>query len=142
MSDPGGATVAALHSSSKMTEILQRKNLPNVTVINELLSEELIKNRLELQCGFDLIVASSVCAFFPNYPQTLHILASLLSHNGIFIQWDWLQTPNNPKFGIAVETINDAFNDTGLRKMSIDQPFSLESKQGSMPVLMAMGQKI
>ena len=42
-----------------------------------------------VQPVFDLIVASSVCAFVPDYQQTLSDLQLLLKEDGVFVQWDW-----------------------------------------------------
>ena len=82
--------VVALDGSLKMIEQLKQKSISNVTPIADFLSPELIDNEPQLGREFDLITASSVCAFLPDYKATLKLLRSLLKPRGFFIQWDWL----------------------------------------------------
>ncbi|MCH8334286.1 MAG: class I SAM-dependent methyltransferase [Proteobacteria bacterium] len=37
---------------------------------------------------FDLVVASSVCSFLPDYNSTLRDLSSALKPGGLFVQWE------------------------------------------------------
>ena len=64
---PHASSIVALDSSNKMIAILNNKNLPNVTTVAEELSAELINKNASLNNRFDLIVASSVFAFLPDY---------------------------------------------------------------------------
>ena len=95
----------------------------------------------ELHANFDLIVASSVCAFLPNYVNTLGLLHSLLVLGGYFVQWDWLSTDENSDLGMSVETVSSGFNSVGLEIHSLGEVYSLETKKGTMPVLMGVGRK-
>ena len=71
-----------------MLAVLTGKNLLNVTTIKEPLSAKLIAENQSLNKGFDVIVASSVCGFLPDYEATLSLLKSVLNPSGTFVQWD------------------------------------------------------
>ena len=131
--------IVAIDTSSKMIDVLRRKNLSNVKTIDEALSESLIAKSELLQSKFDLIVASSVCGFVPDYVATLSLLKSLLIPAGLFIQWDWSATEENPDVGMSEETVTSGFASVGLELISLSQPFSLDSAKGNMTVLMGVG---
>jgi len=59
--------IVAADTSEKMIEVLSNKKLNNVEAIIGELSEETINTYPILKDKFDLIVASQVCAFLPNY---------------------------------------------------------------------------
>jgi 2-polyprenyl-3-methyl-5-hydroxy-6-metoxy-1,4-benzoquinol methylase len=137
--------VVALDSSVKMIEALQKKHLPRVTALACEISQETIGANAVLQCrlqsGFDLIVASSVCAFVPDYERTLIDLGSLLKPGGLFVQWDWLRTDEEADSGFSADDLRQAYTRAGLKVVDIKTAFSLTSDQGSMPVLMGIAQK-
>ena len=124
-----------------MIEILERKNLPNVTTISDYLTPELARENPHLQRKFDLIVASSVCAFLPNYEETLTVLKGLLSPKGIFMQWDWLLTTDNPTFGFTVEQVQETLEKVGFVRVSVTEAFSLgcDGSEGVGHVIMGVG---
>jgi predicted TPR repeat methyltransferase len=130
--------VVALDSSTKMITVLKRKSLPNVTAIAESLTESLVNKHLSLQGGFDLIVASSVCGFLPEYEKTLGLLKSLLVPSGIFVQWDWWSQDGDSEFGLSEDRVGFAYKTAGLIKVSVTQPFTMSSSKGAMPVLMGV----
>lgn len=132
--------VLALDTSEKMVSVLTDKKLHNVTTVSEELSESLIKKNRLFSKKFDLIVASSVCSFLPDYEKTLALLKSLLAPGGIFVQWDWLAIEDGS--GFSRETISSAYAEVGLKLLAIDQPFSLESSEGKMQVLMGIAKNI
>ena len=133
--------VLALDSSAKMISVLKNKQLPNVDTLSVELSEETIKTNDLLHSKFDLIVASSVCAFLPDYEGTLQLLKTLLKPNGLFIQWDWLKTEGDSDFGFTEEIIASAFLKADLEVLSITKAFFLESNEGEMQVLMGVAKK-
>ena len=133
--------IVAMDPSSKMIDVLKRKNLANVKTIENTLSEALIAKNDLLHSKFDLIVASSVCGFVPDYTATLSLLKSLLIPGGLFVQWDWLATEENPDAGMSEEKITSGFGSVGLKLMSLSQPFSLESSDGNLAVLMGVGKR-
>ena len=128
----------ALDSSKKMVSILNSKNLPNVKTLSESLSEDAINKNTSLQNKFNLIVASSVLGFIPEYESTLILLKSLLVPNGILVQWDWLSPSKDSNFGLSEEKVETAYRETGFEVTSINKPFSLTSSKGTMTVLMAI----
>lgn len=130
--------IVALDSSKKMVSILNSKNLPNVTTLSESLSEDAINKNTSLQNKFNLIVASSVLGFIPEYESTLILLKSLLVPNGILVQWDWLSPSKDSGLGLSEEKVEIAYRETGFKVTSINKPFSLTSSKGTMKVLMAI----
>lgn len=132
--------IVALDPSVEMTKVLKRKNLANVSVISDYLTSQLLNECDSLSRKFDLIVASSVCGFLPDYKESLTIVKSMLKPNGIFVQWDWLNEDENLD-GMSKETIRNGFNEVGLELTSLTEPFSLSSEKGEMKVLMAVGRR-
>ena len=130
--------IVALDSSRKMVSILENKNIPNVTTISKPISESLIKENSLLHNKFDLIVASSVFSFLPEFEETLVMLKSLLVPSGLLIQWDWLSSKDDPEFGFSVERVSSAYSKTGFDIKSITNPFSHVSPKGNTPVLMGI----
>ncbi|MEM7345174.1 MAG: class I SAM-dependent methyltransferase, partial [Chloroflexota bacterium] len=123
---------------TKMIAALNNKQLRNVDTLAVALSEEAIEINELLHTKFDLIVASSVCAFLPDYEGTLKLMKRLLKPDGLFIQWDWQQTEADPEFGFTKAMIEAGFLNAGLSVVSITNPFSLESEKGVMQVLMGV----
>ena len=132
--------ILALDSSAKMISVLKNKKLRNVDALSVELSEETVKANDLLHSKFDLIVASSVCTFLPDYESTLQLLKTLLNPNGLFIQWDWLKTDGDSDFGFTEEIIESAFLNADLKVLSITKAFSLERNEGAMQVLMGVAQ--
>lgn len=130
--------IIALDTSPKMVDALDRKKLPNVTTVTEPLSGSSVRENALLHCKFDLITASSVCSFLPDYESTLLLLKSLLAPGGLFVQWDWLSSDGNPDFGFSKKRVDDALKKAGFSSVALTQPFCLPSSEGNMPVLMAV----
>ncbi len=130
--------IVALDASPKMIEVLDQKQLSNVTTIATILSEGSLQSQPSLHGKFDVIVASSVCAFLPDYEAVLKLLKSLMPPNGIFVQWDWLLKEESSEVGFTLEQVEVALRNTGFSIESLGQVFELESPQGAMPVLMAV----
>lgn len=130
--------ILALDTSEGMITVLKNKRLKNVDTLVAELSEATIMANDLLKLEFDLIVASSVCAFLENYESTLLLFKKLLKPNGIFIQWDWLKQEADSTFGFSKAMIESAFNKANLEIVSISQVFSLANKTGTMPVLMGV----
>lgn len=139
---PYVTAIVALDSADKMIDKLTKKNLSNVHVFCSELNNKLLRSSPLFQEEFDLIVASSVCGFLPNYSQTVSLLSSLLKTTGVFVQWDWLieDTASGP--GISKEAARKALLAAKLTDVEISTPFEMESEKGSMPVLMASGIKL
>ena len=109
-----------------------------MTTISEPLSAQLIAENQSFNKGFDVIVASSVCGFLPDYEATLSLLKSMLNPSGTFVQWDWLFEGEESDFGISEERVISAYEKSGLTLVDLTQPFSISGKSGTMPVLMGV----
>ena len=133
--------VVAIDPSSQMIKYLDKKALKNVSTITDFLSEKLISKRSEFENKFDLIIASSVCGFLPNYEETLGLLKSLLKDGGSFVQWDWLAKEQSADVGLTKDRVMKAFDVNQLTDVQITTPFIMKSSKGSMTVLMACGKK-
>ncbi|PKF60177.1 SAM-dependent methyltransferase [Psychromonas sp. psych-6C06] len=136
---PAVKSIIAIDSSPEMIKYLDMKTLDNVTSISEYLSNELIVKRPEFESKFDLIVASSVCSFLPDYEATLSLLKSLLKEGGVFIQWDWLSNDDSSDMGLTEKRVKEAFESNCFVGTKISSPFIMNSSKGNMPVLMAIG---
>jgi len=130
--------IVALDASHKMTSVLNDKNLSNVITITESISKSVIKDTFLSSMKFDLIVASSVFGFLPEYESTLRLLKSLLIPGGVLVQWDWLSPAKDSDFGFSEERVYTAYRETGFELISLTRPFSLTSSKGIMTVLMGV----
>ncbi len=130
--------IVALDTSSKMLAVLSGKNFPNVTTINEPLSVELIAAHSSFRKGFDVVVASSVCGFLPDYEATLSLVKSLLDPAGTFVQWDWLSQGEESDFGLSEARVISAYKQSGMSLVALTQPFSISAGGNVMPVLMGV----
>lgn len=136
---PSVESIVAIDPSSEMIKLLDKKALNNVTSICDYLSSELVQNFPELENKFDLIVASSVCGFLPDYEMTLSLLKSLLKKDGLFVQWDWLSEDDSSGMGLSEKRVKQAFLASGFVSFKVNSPFIMNSSKGNMPVLMAIG---
>jgi 2-polyprenyl-3-methyl-5-hydroxy-6-metoxy-1,4-benzoquinol methylase len=134
--------VVALDTSLAMLSVLEKKSLPNVLTIGEELSRELIVSHAFLQSRFDVIVASSVCGFLPDYEGTLRLLKSLLAPGGWFVQWDWLASDGESGHGLTEEAVRKTLVGVGLEDVAVSQPFTMVGKESEMVVLMGAGRKV
>jgi len=131
-------SIVALDLSIKMIDVLNSKNLPNVISISERLTSQVIKENTAFNNKFDVIVASSVFSFLPDYVSTLKLLKSLLAPDGLLLQWDWLSPEADSDFGLSETNVKEAFVEAGFNQLSITNPFSLASSTGTMPVIMGV----
>jgi 2-polyprenyl-3-methyl-5-hydroxy-6-metoxy-1,4-benzoquinol methylase len=128
--------IVAVDTSTAMLDVLRKKiresEISNVTTLSIAISAATIGESTELHGKFEMIVASSVCSFLPDYETTLGDLSSLLKPGGYFIQWDWLAD-------MPVTRIQNAFDASGLVSRNIDEGFVMSSDNNSMPVVMGIG---
>jgi len=136
---PEAKSIVALDTSTQMIELLEKKQLNNVSTISDVLNKDLIQNDSNLNKKFDLILASSVCSFLPNYEETIVQLKSMLKKDAIFIQWDWLAKDENQDTGLTKERVNDALESAKFHDINITTPFIMTSSKGSMSVIMVLG---
>ena len=133
-------SITSIDPSKKMIDVLAGKTLPNVTVINDVLTSETINKYNLKSASFDLVVASSVFGFISEFGKVITCLKSLLTSGGFLVQWDWLSPKNNPDFGLTLESVEKTLVDIGFSNTSLAVPFSLSNPEGDMPVLMAVAQ--
>ena len=138
---PTVKSIVAIDPSSEMIKHLDKKALHNVSSISDYLSKELVQNLPELENKFDLIVASSVCGFLPDYEAILSLLKSLIKEDGVFVQWDWLSNDDSSDMGLSEKRVKQAFVANGFVNTKVNSPFIMRSSKGNMPVLMAVGKK-
>lgn len=136
---PTVKSIVAIDPSPEMIKHLDKKSLNNVSSISDYLSNELVQNSPELENKFDLIVASSVCSFLPDYEATLSLLKSLLKKDGLFVQWDWLSNDDSSDMGLSEKRVRQALLANGFVNTRVNSPFIMSSSKGNMPVLMGIG---
>jgi trans-aconitate methyltransferase len=121
-----------------MIEILNKKieqsGVANIVTAELTVNAAIVRNHPLFPNKFDLIVASSVCSFLPDYKSTISDLSLLLKPNGWFVQWDWISD-------MPEERIRDAFKTCGLFEQSVEQAFSMDSDGKAAPVVMGIGRK-
>jgi SAM-dependent methyltransferase len=136
---PYCATVVAVDSSTEMIRALERKvddhQLGNVLPLVTEVTSTTIANRSGVLCDFSLAMASSVCSFLPNMDQTLRDIASTMKPGGLFVQWDWASE-------MPAEKIQGAYEEAEFRCLHIADEFEMATKNGSAPVIMAIGRKV
>jgi len=107
----------------------------NITGLTCQVNHETIASLPQLSEGFDLIIASSVCSFLPDYEATLVDLSALLNAGGFFVQWDWATD-------MPAKRMDDAFSAAGLCSVSTDQAFEIEIDGQSLPVRMGVAKSV
>ncbi len=76
-------------TSEAMIAVLRNKNIRNVIAVHGDILATDYQSEADLDSKFDLIYASSVCGFLPDYSNAVQALARLLKLGGYFIQWGW-----------------------------------------------------
>ena len=127
--------VVAVDTAAGMIEVLQskvvEKRIGNVTPLAAAIDADAIGEIRELSDKFDLVVASSVCGFLPDYVSTLRDLSSGLMPGGLFVQWDWLSE-------MPIERIRGAYKASGLLDLDIVVAFEMAIENEPRPVVMGM----
>lgn len=134
--------VVALDSSPKMIEVLAAKKIPNVEAAAGELTEDTFNQRDDFHSAFDVVVASSVCAFVPDFGRTLSLLKKLLRPGGVLIQWDWLKAEKDQGMGFTEQELRVAYRDAGLSVLSLSQPFGVGGEGEEQKVVMCVGQNV
>jgi len=131
-------TVVSLDTSPKMIEVLEAKGLPNVTAVCRPLSGFNLADHNTPPTGFDLVTASSVCAFVPDYEDTVARLKGMLKPGGVLVQWDWYAESESSGPGFTTEGLKTVLEAAGFRSVSVTTAFSMPSPAGEAAVLMAV----
>jgi len=118
--------------SAKMVAGLAAKALGNVRAVQGSLSD--------VGQGFDGVTCSSVCAFVPDYPQTVRDLVKRIEPGGWFVQWDWELDPDAEEpFGLSPEAIQAALSAAGLVDVAVRTGFEVAFEGHTMAPVMAFG---
>lgn len=137
---PIAKEIVALDSSESMIEQLDMKELANVEPVVDILSRGLVAMHPAFRSQFDLVVASSVCSFLPNYSEVADIVYSILEDGGCFVHWDWLSDQDEIG-GMTTEHVEQVLSSIGFSEVVVSQPFSITTPNGEFPVLMAVAKK-
>ncbi|MEF1185178.1 SAM-dependent methyltransferase, partial [Vibrio sinaloensis] len=119
---------------------LDRKELENVEPVVDILSRGLVAMHPAFRDQFDLVVASSVCSFLPNYADVADIIYSLLDQGNHFVHWDWL-SERDEVGGMTYEHVEQVLTSVGFEEVTVTTPFEIETPQGTLKVLMAVAKK-
>lgn len=132
----------AIDASPKMIEVVNAKvratrlNHVSTAVCN--LEDQAPSSIDVLRAPFDLIVASSVCAFLESFEGMVSTLKGMLNPGGWFVQWDWLPTEDSPKFGLSKDRVRAAYATAGLELVRAEPGFELEAGDTVMRTLMGI----
>lgn len=139
---PHVRSVVAVDTSPAMIAVLEAKALADVqAAVRAWTPETLAADPLAAE-PFDLIVCSSVCAFLPDYPGAVAMLADRLAPGGHFVQWDWeLDPAADEPFGLSAEQIARALEDAGLAVVSVGTGFDIPIEDQRMRPLMGVGRR-
>ncbi len=127
--------IVAVDTAAAMIDVLQdkvvEKRIGNITPLVAAIDAETIRENSEFSEKFDLIVASSVCGFLPDYESSLRDLSSALNLGGLFVQWDWLSE-------MPIERIRNAYKALGLIDLGVEEVFAMTMDNESVPVVMGV----
>ena len=131
---PQVGEIIAVDASPDMIDVLLKKELANVSAICANIDDDSVRASAAWFSEFDLIVASSVCNFLPDYEQTVGYLAQELNPDGKFAQWDWLSSDDDD-YGMTIERISNAFRGANLQSVNVGIAFEIEFDEETLPVL-------
>lgn len=132
--------IFAVDISQNMIEVLRRKEIGNVTAVCADIDDPAVRSSAPWFREFDLIVASSVCGFLPNYETTVAALSQAMKDAGYFVQWDWLSSGDDD-FGMTVKRIAGAFEGANLTCVYAGTAFSVSFDGEDMPVVMGVARR-
>ena len=138
---PFAKEIIALDFSEAMIEELDKKELPNVEPVVDILSRGLAAQHPAFRKQFDVVVASSVCGFIPNLQDTVSLIYTLLEEEGLFVHWDWCVESNEETSGLTLSRSENVLTAAGFSNVEVSVPFSIDTPQGELKVLMGVGRK-
>ncbi|MEL6343096.1 MAG: class I SAM-dependent methyltransferase [Myxococcota bacterium] len=128
------SSIVGFDISLAMRAVLDAKGIPNVTTASGDLAA--------LDVTVDLITCSSVCAFVPDYPETIRQLTAKLAPGGLLVQWDWEQNPSDEApMGLRREDIEAALVSAGLVDVTVGIGFHESFEGHVMAPLCGVGRK-
>jgi SAM-dependent methyltransferase len=130
--------VVAVDTSDKMVAVLKDKGIGNLVALHlDILADD-FPDQENWQSSFDLIYASSVCGFLPNYENAVITLGGFLKGGGRFVQWDWLATGETDA-GLTEAQVRNALSAAQFNSVSVKQAFTMKTDEQTMPVLTGAG---
>ncbi|WP_068717211.1 class I SAM-dependent DNA methyltransferase [Vibrio tritonius] len=138
---PLAKDIVALDSSEAMIEELDKKELDNVEPVVDALTRGLVAQHPAFRKQFDVVVASSVCAYVSDLQQSLDIVYSVLDVGGVFVHWDWLAQNSDSESGLTRDEITNALTKAGFDFVEAKEVFSIQTSNGLIPVIMGIGRK-
>lgn len=133
--------VVALDGSESMIEELDKKELINVEPVVDELTRGLVAQHPAFRKQFDLIVASSVCAYLPNRAEAMTVIHSLLNEGCAFIHWDWLADDKNIAGGMSETQARKMMTQAGFHDVTVQHAFSIPDNGELRPVIIGVGYK-
>ncbi len=88
--------------------------------------------------SYDVIVCSSVCGFLDDYPATVRDLVERLKPGGLFVQWDWERTEEDPH-GLSRDEILETLASAELEEITVDTAFEIPIDGYTMSPLIGHG---
>ena len=135
---PYAKEVVAVDTSEKMIAGLTKKGIPNVTAVHADILDNNFQREGIFFSDFDLVYASSVCSFLPNYGDAVGVLSRTLKQGGHFVQWDWLASDDDD-FGLTENQMYSALKRAHFSSIQIEPAFVIQAEGQSMPVLLGAG---
>jgi predicted TPR repeat methyltransferase len=132
--------IVALDSSEAMIEQLDKKELVNVEPVVDFLTRGLVAMHPAFRDQFDVVVASSVCSFLPNYSDVADIVYSLIDEGSYFVHWDWL-SEKDEMGGMTKRHVHQVLTSVGFEDVVVTTPFAIDTPNGKQTVLMAVAKK-
>ncbi|RBM35828.1 SAM-dependent methyltransferase [Vibrio tarriae] len=137
---PLARDIVALDSSEAMIEELDRKELRNVEPVVDSLTRGLVAQHPAFRKQFDLVVASSVCAFLPNLQDVADIIFTLVDEGGYFVHFDWL-ADGKSETGLATTDIESVLHIAGFSSVETQMAFDVTTAQGTQSVVVGIARK-
>ena len=135
---PNVHEVIAVDSSDRMIAVLKNKGIRNITAVHGDILDHDFPLDPRAFADFDLVYASSVCSFLPDYPNAVAALARMLRPGGDFVQWDWLASGSDG-FGLSEAEIRRALGAAQLHDIRVEPAFEIEAEGAALPVLVGTG---
>ncbi|ENS5605915.1 methyltransferase domain-containing protein [Vibrio mimicus] len=137
---PLARDIVALDLSEAMIEELDRKELRNVEPVVDSLTRGLVAQHPAFRKQFDLVVASSVCAFLPNVQDVADIIFTLVDEGGYFIHFDWL-ADGKSEIGLSLVEMETVLKNAGFSSVETQIAFDVTTEQGVLPVMVGIARK-
>ncbi|EEY36835.1 methyltransferase domain-containing protein [Vibrio mimicus] len=137
---PLARDIVALDLSEAMIEELDRKELRNVEPVVDSLTRGLVAQHPAFRKQFDLVVASSVCAFLPNVQDVADIIFTLVDEGGYFIHFDWL-ADGKSEVGLSLVEMETVLKNAGFSSVETQIAFDVTTEQGVLPVMVGIARK-